>query len=386
MAQLDAKAADKLMQNTQGVPTPVQAYPVQQANAGNKPNSNTGAVLAVIVLIIVIVAVAVGILVANGGGDDEVIEIDPDNYVQLEFLTGANAAARNAFASAANRWGEIISENQLQATVFPAGEDLCLVGNSDNADLVLEQLLIFAIIQDLDGAGGILGLAFPCNLDASGRFPIVGLMAFDSADLAVLQREGTLEAVILHEMGHVLGIGTFWQSAVQGEIREDPPPVEDRLLQDPVLDLSGPNPVVIDPNNQPKFVGLAARDELGKITGNNEPFVAVENGVDNGREIFPSREDGAGSIDGHWDNDFLPGELMVFAIDVTGGQPPLSAVSIASLQDLGYTVDITQADAFDLARQNLRGEDATERKVINLENDIPSWYDPTKLKRGLPAN
>ena len=35
-------------------------------------------------------------------------------------------------------------------------------------------------------------------------------MEFDAADLDRLEQRGSLEETILHEMGHVLGIGTIW--------------------------------------------------------------------------------------------------------------------------------------------------------------------------------
>ena len=47
---------------------------------------------------------------------------------------------------------------------------------------------------------------------------------------------------------------------------------------------------------------------------------------------------------------------------------PLSAVTIASLQDLGYMVDLSQAEAYTIANPNalrLAGE-----TLIPLENDI----------------
>ncbi len=37
-------------------------------------------------------------------------------------------------------------------------------------------------------------------------------MQFNSADMAQMAANGTLTTVILHEMGHVLGIGTIWNS------------------------------------------------------------------------------------------------------------------------------------------------------------------------------
>ena len=43
-----------------------------------------------------------------------------------------------------------------------------------------------------------------CRITASWRF--------DTADLASLESDGRLLGVILHEMGHVLGIGTIWET------------------------------------------------------------------------------------------------------------------------------------------------------------------------------
>ena len=47
-------------------------------------------------------------------------------------------------------------------------------------------------------------------------------MRFDTADVADLEVDGQLETVILHEMGHVLGIGTVWGLRVSGRGTSDP--------------------------------------------------------------------------------------------------------------------------------------------------------------------
>jgi len=53
---------------------------------------------------------------------------------------------------------------------------------------------------------------------------------------------------------------------------------------------------------------------------------------------------GAGTACGHWAEDCLVDELMTgFA---TGTTQPLSRMTIASLEDLGYTVDYNQADPY----------------------------------------
>ena len=64
----------------------------------------------------------------------------------------------------------------------------------------------------IDGVGGILGSAGPEFGTAQGGFILTtsGSMQFDTADLASLESGGWLEAVILHEMAHVLGLGTLW--------------------------------------------------------------------------------------------------------------------------------------------------------------------------------
>lgn len=41
-------------------------------------------------------------------------------------------------------------------------------------------------------------------------------MEFDSADAAALDAAGTLDDVVLHEMGHVIGFGTLWNTVNLG--------------------------------------------------------------------------------------------------------------------------------------------------------------------------
>ena len=73
-------------------------------------------------------------------------------------------------------------------------------------------LVINASVPFIDGAGGVLGSAGPTSGTNSGGFTIAdaGIMQFDSADVANLISAGTFFDVVLHEMGHVLGLGTLW--------------------------------------------------------------------------------------------------------------------------------------------------------------------------------
>src|SRR5690606_3097193 len=74
-------------------------------------------------------------------------------------------------------------------------------------------LTIFVELERIDGPSKVLGRAGPCLLRGSDGSPAFGGMTLDTDDLAVLETHGYLEGVVLHEMGHVLGIGTVWAQA-----------------------------------------------------------------------------------------------------------------------------------------------------------------------------
>jgi hypothetical protein len=74
-------------------------------------------------------------------------------------------------------------------------------------------------VGKIDGPGGALAQSGPSIVrDATasngkamedGGIPVSGTMEFDIADLAESFKDGSLLTIITHEMGHVLGIGTF---------------------------------------------------------------------------------------------------------------------------------------------------------------------------------
>lgn len=78
-------------------------------------------------------------------------------------------------------------------------------------------LTIGACIGPIDGPGLILGSAGPTTAKggtATWLYSNDGVMTFDSADTPGLG--SSLNDVILHEMGHVIGVGTLWSSAGVG--------------------------------------------------------------------------------------------------------------------------------------------------------------------------
>jgi hypothetical protein len=82
-------------------------------------------------------------------------------------------------------------------------------GNQGSADFT--GITISASIDIIDGVGGILGSAGPTFGgfdDSNYLLATAGVMEFDVDDVGGLG--ANLLTVILHEMGHVIGLGTLW--------------------------------------------------------------------------------------------------------------------------------------------------------------------------------
>ena len=94
------------------------------------------------------------------------------------------------------RWAEVL-------THVPCG------GSADNP---AGRLLITATLTTIDGPGddegNTLGFAGPTQFwNACPTISFTGEMTFDIFDIGQLESDGLFEGVILHEMGHVIGIG-----------------------------------------------------------------------------------------------------------------------------------------------------------------------------------
>lgn len=228
--------------------------------------------------------------------------------IDLEFMTTIDPSQQSAFESAAARWeGIIVGDIPDYAGTLPQGgcQPVTEAGGIDDVK-------IYVTVGPIDGTGTILGRAGPCYYRIGGAiFPLTGIMDLDEADLADLQASGLLEDVIVHEMGHVLGIGTLWNAST--------------------------NDFLSDPGTfDPYFNGPAARSAFDAAggTARTGPKVPVEN------------TGGPGTRDGHWRESVFNSELMTGWIEGGGVSNPLSAVTIASLADMGYTVNMNAADPY----------------------------------------
>lgn len=219
---------------------------------------------------------------------------------------------RTAFRNAERLWEEAITGNLPWATLREGELRTCLsrggIDLEPDGDRIVNDMLIYASIEQIDGGGGILAAAGPCQLRANSGLPIVGTLRIDVADA-----DGEhLEETIVHEMAHVLGFGTLWG-------RLD-------LLQDSVVSGRG----------NPHFTGDSAVAAFARIGG--ERYTASN--------LVPVQNlGGVGVWNGHWRDFVFCNELMTAFVDA--GKNPLSIVTLASMTDLGYEgVDLDVADEF----------------------------------------
>lgn len=248
--------------------------------------------------------------------------------LELMWLTPASPGVQQAFADAEARWeGIITGDLPDDYALIPAYS----CGLNPDVDRPLDDVLIFVTITEIDGPGGVLGQAGPCYYHSVGGLPAVGSMFFDAADLASLQQQGLLRDVVIHEMGHVLGFGTHWNAL--------------GLLADPSLQGG------VDPH----FTGPLAIAQFDLAGGSGYP----------GAKVPVEDQGGPGTADGHWRDFVFGNELMTGYLDFGGN--PLSAISIASFADLGYTVDLAAADPFTLFGSGLRAGDG---RRLHLRNDL----------------
>src|SRR5438094_4461355 len=251
-------------------------------------------------------------------------------HIDVRYLTAVTHAQREAFDSAAAQWERLIyGDVPDELASFPAGT--CGPG-TPVINEIIDDIIIYVQLDSIDGPGKILGQAGPCLLRDQSFQPGVGVMHFDTADVAGLLAAGKFDEVVRHEMGHVLGFGTIWQAL--------------GLLSD-----AG--------GTDPHFVGAQATAAFDRNGG--QPYSA-------GAKVPVENCCGPGTQDGHWRETVFETALMTGFLD-SGVPNPLSVITTAAMGDLGYVVNYAASEPYTVANvAGLRAQPSLPQ--IELGDDI----------------
>jgi len=282
--------------------------------------------------------------------------------IQLDYLQTPTVAQKAAFDDAAARWSRVVTGELSDVQVNTAANKSCRLGEPA-LNQVVDDLFIFVMLVNIDGPGKVLAQAGPCLIRLSNSLTVVGIMKFDTSDLPNITANGTLHEVVLHEMGHVLGFGSLWEDTdpsrnflAEPSLTTTSPPIH--------TGCNPPPPPPADPCTAPPptcdthFTGGAAITAFNNQNGGNGytgAKVPVENTC------------GAGTADSHWRESIFDNELMTGFI--SGTPNPMSVTTIASLQDLGYSVNSLEADPFTIPSPPPLMA-TVSRTGIALQNDI----------------
>ena len=214
--------------------------------------------------------------------------------ITLRYVLPPTERQAEVFEQAAARWERIIIQDVPSFT----GSLPSAFNGLPNIEGTVDDVVIEVALAPIDGPRGILGQAGPRFVRTDDFLTLSGIMFFDVDDLDFLEEIDLFEEVIVHEMGHVLGVGTLWNTAPFGF---------DRTLR-------------AGPVTNPYFTGAKANVFWNAEGGEFE--LPIEN------------MGGPGTALGHWRESTLRNELMTGFLNL--GENPLSRITAGSMKDLGY--------------------------------------------------
>jgi len=220
------------------------------------------------------------------------LDVNPWNTgFQIDVTsTGFNATQQAMIRQAADQWEQIIT-GDLPSASFNGK--------------TIDDLSITVAATSIDGQGKILGFANWDLVRPNNGLPYLGHVNMDSSDVAKMVTGGDFLGTVVHEMGHVLGIGTYW--------------TELKLL-------SGAS------TTNPRFTGKQATAAYNQIFNRNDTGVPVE------------ATGGSGTALCHWRESELTVEMMTGWNNA--GFEPISRITVGSLADMGYAVKLAAAEYF----------------------------------------
>ena len=219
-------------------------------------------------------------------------ETESSFNIDLVFLSDFTEEEQEVWHHAADRWEAAIQTELPDYTFSSAWSGTCGDQSINIPDGErIDDLRIYISKSFLEGIAGYAG----SMVLRSSSLPVIGCIVIAPSTTFSLQ---WMRYIVLHEMGHALGIGALWFN----------------------------NGMLRDLNGDTHFAGpqaIASFDQAG--------------GTDYQGAKVPTERDGF-----HWRISVLAGEVMSLA----PVNPVISAITLQALSDLGYSVDLSAADPY----------------------------------------
>lgn len=243
----------------------------------------------------------------------------------IGWTPAVTEAQKSWFRLARQAWGAILARTELPDIQF-SDPPSCL-GLTATGVAAVDDHLILVHVGAIDGPGGTVAHARYCQYRLSDGSPIVSAAVFDEADVDRMMSLDMLGVVAFHEFAHGLGfVSLYW-------------------------DHHG----LLDTGTDPHFQGTRAIDAFDAAGGTGYPDAKVPISI--------------GDYS-HWREDVFGREGMTPVLTL-GATNPFSAVTLEAMADVGYLVDVSLADDYQLPNTvppDIAGDQAGP--VFDLSNDV----------------
>ncbi len=230
--------------------------------------------------------------------------------IVLRYSTRFPAKFKPAFEAAVTRWQSLITADVPDSTSTFLPSQCGVTGQTNIVGV--DDLVIWVDTIPFNASNpNLLGQAGPCFSRQPSRLTLVGVMEFVDTQMDGLLTANQLTNTVTHEMGHILGLGTHWQQLNLS------------------VNVLGGNLCGTDP----QYIGANAIREYRALGGAGN--IKLEN-------LY-----GPGTCEGHWKESVFGTELMTGFLN-GGVANPLSRMTLASMQDLGYSIDLSKADSYSI--------------------------------------
>ena len=248
-----------------------------------------------------------------------------DFNMDLEFTYAVSSDVSEEIGKARDKWETVLKDTEF-TSVRVNYHRTCLgirryVGTIDDH-------MLFVHVDSIDGEGGVLAVATYCYVRSSDRSPLLSATWIDEDDVEEMLDEDVLIPAAFQEMAHALGFPGYW-------FHHD--------LVD-TLDAADPH-----------FEGELAIEAFDDAGGDDY----------NGAKVPIQLRTFS-----HWREDVFGDEIMTPVIDLENDELPVSAITLQSFADIGYTVDVSQADDYELPEAEAHQHRRETGRFLDLSNDL----------------